>query len=64
MIMYLCLISFIPIAISLMLLTQYSLELNVMIFLTTPVYLLLMLFILRYIRKDSITQSANKGKIL
>ena len=61
--MNLCLISFIPIVISLMLIPLYSFELSVMMLITTPIYLLLMLFILRYIRKDSITQTAKTGKM-
>ena len=61
--MNLCLISFIPIVISLILIPIYSLELRVMMLLTTSIYLLLMLFILRYIKKDSVSQSAKTGKM-
>ncbi len=63
LIMYLCLISFLPILISLALVPGYSLELGVMIFVMTPVYLILMVLLLRYIRKDSITHSAKTGKM-
>jgi uncharacterized membrane protein len=61
--MYLCLISFLPILISLALVPGYSIELGIMIFVMTPVYLILMVLLLRYIRKDSITKSAKTGKM-
>ena len=49
--------------ISLTLIPGYSFELGVMMLLTTPVYLILMILILRYIRKDITAQSAKTGKM-
>ena len=60
--MYLCLFSFIPIVISLMLIPWYSFELSLMIIVLTPVYLILMLITLKYIRKDIIAYSLRLGR--
>jgi len=62
-IMYLCLISFIPILISLSLIPGYSFELGLMIIILTPVYFIFMLITLKYIRKDIIAHSARMGRM-
>ncbi|GAF75457.1 unnamed protein product [marine sediment metagenome] len=61
--MYLCLISFIPILISLSLIPGYSFELSLMIIVLTPVYFIFMLITLKYIRKDIIAHSARMGRM-
>ena len=61
--MYLCLISFIPIVISLILIHLYSFELSLMIIILTPVYFILDIITLKYIRKDIIAHSARMGKM-
>ena len=60
--MYLCLISFLPILISLALIPGYSFELGLTMFFVTPVYLILMLITLKYIRKDIVAYSGRMGK--
>ena len=60
--MYLCLASFIPIIISLTLIPWYSFELSLTMFVVTPVYLILMLITLKYIRKDIIAYGGRLGK--
>ena len=60
--MYLCLISFIPIVISLILIPLYSFELSLMIIILTPVYFILDIITLKYIRKDIIAYSLRLGK--
>ena len=61
--MYLCLISFIPIIISLILTPIYSFVLSLMIFVLTPVYFIIMLITLKYIRKDIIAHSFRMGRM-
>jgi len=61
--MYLCLISFIPGIISLILTPIYSFELSLMIFVVTPVYFILMLITLKYIRKDLIAHRPRMGRM-
>ena len=60
--MYLCLVSFIPIIISLILIPLYSFELSLMMFVVTPIYFILMLITLKYIRKDIIAYGGRLGK--
>ncbi len=62
MFMYLCLIAFIPIVISLILIPWYSFELSLMILIVTPIYLIFMLVTLKFIRKDIIAYSGRMGK--
>ena len=62
MILYLCLISFIPVIISLILTPMFSFELSLMIFVLTPVYFIIMLITLKYIRKDIIAHSLRMGR--
>lgn len=61
--LYLCLISFIPIIISLILTPIFSFVLSLMIFVLTPVYLVLMLITIKYIRKEIIAHSPRMGKM-
>ncbi|MHA1234136.1 MAG: hypothetical protein ACTSQL_03505 [Promethearchaeota archaeon] len=60
--MYLCLASFLPILISLALIPGYSFELGLTMFVVTPVYLILMIITLKYIRKDIIAYGGRMGK--
>ena len=60
--LYLCLISFIPIIISLILTPMFSFVLSLMIFVLTPVYFILMLITIKYIRKEIIAHSLRMGR--
>ena len=61
--MYFCLGSFIPIIISLILTPMFSFMLSLMIFVITPVYFIIMLITLKYIRKDIIAHSFRLGRM-
>jgi len=60
--LYLCLIGFIPIIISLILTPMFSFVLSLMIFVLTPVYFILMLITIKYIRKELIAHSLRMGR--
>ncbi len=60
--LYLCLISFIPIIISLILTPMFSFVLSLMIFVLTPVYFIIMLITIKYIRKELIAHSLRLGR--
>ncbi|MFX0075155.1 MAG: hypothetical protein ACFE96_06920 [Candidatus Hermodarchaeota archaeon] len=62
-IMYICIASFIPVAISAILTALFSFILAIMNIVLTIVYLLLMLITLRYIRKDIIAHSVRAGRM-
>jgi len=57
--MYLCIASFIPVAIVAILTPMFSFVLAILNIVLTVVYLLLMLITLKYIRKDIIAHSAR-----
>jgi hypothetical protein len=61
--MYICIASFIPIAISAVLVPMFSLPLSITNIVVTVVYLILMLITLKYIRKDIIAHSLRAGKM-
>jgi len=60
--LYLCLIGFIPIIISLILTPIFSFVLSLMIFVLTPVYFIIMLITIKYIRKELIAHSFRTGR--
>ena len=60
--MYFCLSSFIPIIISLILIPMFSFELALMIIILTPVYFIIMLITLKYIRKDIVAYGGRLGR--
>lgn len=61
--MYICIASFIPVAISAILTAMFSFVLAIVNIVLTVVYLLLMLITLKYIRKDIIAHSLRAGKM-
>ena len=60
--MYLCLIAFIPIVISLIPIPWYSFEMSLLIIIVTPIYLIFMLVTLKFIRKEIIAYGGRMGK--
>ena len=61
--LYLCLIGFIPIIVSLIITPIFSFVLSLMIFVLAPVYFVLMLITLKYIRKEIIAHSPRMGRM-
>ncbi len=61
--MYICIASFIPIAISAILTPMFSFALSITNIVLIFVYLILMLITLKYIRKDIIAHSLRAGKM-
>ena len=61
--MYFCLSSFIPLIISLILTPMFSFEIRLFIFVVTPVYFIIMLITLKYIRKDIIAHRPRMGRM-
>ena len=62
MFMYLCLIAFIPIVISLIPIPWYSFEMSLLIIIVAPIYLIFMLITLKFIRKEIIAYGGRMGK--
>ncbi len=60
---YLCLISLIPIVISLTLIPWFSFEVGLIICIMTPIYIILMLLAIRHARKDIVHYHHRMGKI-
>jgi len=58
----LCLIAFIPIAISIIPIAWYSFDLILLISIVTPVYFIFMLITLKFIRKEMIAYGGRMGK--
>ncbi len=61
--MYFYLSSFIPLIISLILTPMFSFEISLIIFVVTPIYFIIMLVTLKYIRKDIIAHSYRMGRM-
>ena len=61
--MYFCLSSFIPIIISLILTPIFSFVISLFIFVVTPIYFIIMLITLKYIRKDITAHSFRMGRM-
>jgi len=59
----LCFISIIPIIISLILTPWFSFEMSLIIYILTPVYIILMLIAFKYVRKEIIYHHHRIGKV-
>lgn len=59
----LCFISIIPIITSVILTPWFSFEMSLLIYILTPVYIILMLLALKYVRKEIIYHSFKVGKV-
>lgn len=60
---YICLISIIPLITSLIMTPWFSFEVSLLVYVVSPVYLILMYIAIKYARKDSVRHSFKLGKI-
>lgn len=60
---YTCLISIIPLIISLIMTPWFSFEVSLLVYVVSPVYLILMYIAIKYARKDTVYHSFKLGKL-
>lgn len=62
--LYLCLISIIPLIISLLINPYFSFQLTILTYTVPPIYILVVLLVaIRYVKKDIVSHSAKMGRV-